>query len=235
MKPIHLISIVVIGIIGLILATCQPSSNTDKTVCQPIENPFPTPTGKADSFQFNPNIEISSVCSFNGQVSKGEIYKHQITQNLVFCLLPSTSWRENDGWEIVITDTMENQCDKGFVRLVTPPFRGMNAVYIAGWHFRNENNTEENNGSVNAPQEIREFNFVFNQQDYETILTAYNCSRWPWLEECLTAGEIRDLTNILRSRGIMTITNLKLGNLIPNEKAWIELMEFEVKIYLPEE
>ena len=33
----------------------------------------------------------------------------------------------------------------------------------------------------------------------------------------------------------MTITDIELGNLIPNDHVWIESMEFEVKIYLPVE
>ncbi|NUM49219.1 MAG: hypothetical protein HUU38_31345 [Anaerolineales bacterium] len=225
--------IVVLGIAALSLIACQSIPNTEQTECEPVKSPFPTPGGEADAFQFNPNIDIGRVCSFRGQVSMGEIYQHPITEELVFCLVPYTSWHENDGWEIVITDTLENPCSDSFVPLVTPPFHGMNAIDIAGWHFRNEGNTAKNDGSVNAPQKEREFNFVFNQEDYEAISNAYNSSCWPPSAECAPGDP--DLSQIPRSRGVVTITNLTLGNLIPNEKAWIEAMEFEVKIYLPVE
>ena len=46
---------------------------------------------------------------------------------------------------------------------------------------------------------------------------------------------IKVIATMPKSGAIMTITDLELGNLAPNDHAWIESMEFEVKIYLPAE
>jgi hypothetical protein len=43
---------------------------------------------------------------------------------------------------------------------LTPPWHGVpNPRTIEGWHFRNEANSGPNDGSVNAPGELREFIF----------------------------------------------------------------------------
>lgn len=43
---------------------------------------------------------------------------------------------------------------------LTPPWHFVpNAREIEGWHFRNKDNTARNDGSVNAPQAMREFIF----------------------------------------------------------------------------
>ena len=45
-------------------------------------------------------------------------------------------------------------------RGLTPPWHLVpNPRYVEGWHFRNASNTGPNDGSVNAPQETREFIF----------------------------------------------------------------------------
>ena len=59
--------------------------------------------------------------------------------------------------------------------------------------------------------------------------SAYRCSNW--FVDCPV--ETGNKAVVYWSRGVMTITNLELGNLIPNERAWIESMNFEVKVYLP--
>ena len=102
---------------------------------------------------------------------------------------------------------------------------------IVGWNFRNADNTGENDGSVNAPQEIREFNFVLTRKDYETERNAWRCLMWGL--DCPIGTEPDKPGEIPMSRGILTITDLQLGNLIPHDEAWIETMSFEVKIYLP--
>ncbi|MCP4359625.1 MAG: hypothetical protein GY796_16585 [Chloroflexi bacterium] len=211
--------------------------------CEPTSNPFPTPSGLADSFQYNPNIDINRVCTFTGQVSRGQIYKHQITQDLVFCLVPGGIIRDipDEGWNIIISDTRPDSCDHSskdyanFGSRVTPPFRGNLYFDVYGWHFRNAENTGENDGSVNAPQEERHLNFVFNRQDYETLWYAARCNRWAIDTDCAQATQTSTNTEIPRSSAKFTVTKLELGNLVPDSHAWIEYMEFKVDVYLPAE
>ena len=58
---------------------------------------------------------------------------------------------------------------------LTPPWHFVpNPRYVEGWHFRNESNTGPNDGSVNAPQETREFIFspeVGRSLEYEGSAT----------------------------------------------------------------
>ena len=209
-------------IIFVSLAGCQ-SSNLP--TCESATNPFPKISGQADDTQYNPNIEIGKICSFTGEVERGQVYMQKIKDGLVFCLTPSNFWVENGGWTINIGDEIGNECTDNFAGVVTPPFHGNNATFVQGWQFRNETNTADSEG--NAVRE-RYFNFIFNQSDFEAIFN----SHYP--DPAVDNSEL-DLSKIPRSRGVFTITELKLGNLIPNEVAWIETMKFEVKIYLPSE
>jgi len=152
------VTIVLIGIIGLFIAACK--STSDETACQPTSSPFATPyINDLDDVRvaYAPNIPISRVYTFSGQVKRGQLYKNHINDGLIFCLRPTSSWHGNDGWDIVISDSMDDDCGQGLNGIVTPPFHGMNPIYIEGWHFRNDKNTAENDGSVNAPQEVRAF------------------------------------------------------------------------------
>lgn len=189
-------------------------------LCEAITDPFPTrdPNG---NYLTNPTITIGKVCSFSGEVKRGQSFQKKITQGLVFCLTPDSFWQENGGWRLNISDEIGKPCDDNFAGIVTPPFHGENnATFIQGWQFRNENNTGEN--ETNAM--IRYFSFVFNQSDYESIFNAsFN----------LPTDKNFDPSKILTSRSVMTIVDLKLGNLIPDKIVWIESMKFEVKIYLP--
>jgi hypothetical protein len=228
---------VALGIISVGLFACQPTA--DKTVCGPTSSPFATPATNDPndvSFVYSPNITIGRVCTFRGQVTRAQIYEHKIVEGLIFCLRPDTSWHKNDGWDIAISDTTTADCGQDFNGIVTPPFHGENPISIVGYQFRNKDNTAENDGSVNAPQKVREFNFLFNKEDFETVWSAHNCFIWKECKNGMTIGQaVKTVVAIPKSRGVMTITNLELGNLIPNDRAWIESMEFEVKIYLPAE
>ena len=132
-----------------------------------------------------------------------------------------------------MTDSLDDDCEANFSELVTPPWHGENAIRIYGYQFRNSDNTGENDGSVNAPQKERGFNFVLNRADYELRRRSYHCF-W-WKTDCPSETEPMEDREILHSRGIMTITDLELGNLVPGEQAWIESMTFEVEVYLPAE
>jgi hypothetical protein len=232
MKLSHLLSMIVFGFICLGSVGCQTASKE----CQQTANPFPTldPIETWRNYS-RPNIEVDQVCAFTGQVTRGQTYKHQVTQNLVFCLIPNHFFSgEVTGWEMKISNTMDGDCGDNFAPIVNPPFRGNLLFDIHGWQFRNKDNTGENDGSVNAPQKERQFGFLLNENDYNLTMGRARCSEWGI--DCLTAtppGKDVRTSEIPRSVAIFTITDMELGNLTPNETAWIERMNFEVKIYLP--
>lgn len=200
-----------------------PMPISSEISCEPTTNPFPTqnPNG---NYLFHENFSIGKVCSFFWEIKRGQSFQKKITEGLVFCIEPSSFLVENGGWTINISDETGKTCDDNFAGIVTPPFRGgYNAIFIQGWQYRNENNTEPSVPTW-LTTNPRIFNFVFNQKDYEAFFNnAFN----------IPTDNPVNLNDILTSRGVFAITNLELGNLIPNETPWIEEMKFEVKIYLP--
>lgn len=215
--------------------------------CESVSNPFvkPPTMGETEySASLYPNIPITRVCKLTGHISRGQVYKHQITENLIFCLVPSGIFAEvpDEGWSIVISDLREGGCNfasndyVNFGPIVTPPMRGNLWFDVYGWHFRNKENTRENDGSVNAPQKERFLNFVFNRNDYEIVWHSERCNQWRIDTDCAIATQSSvKSSDVPRSRAKFTITKLELGNLIPNSLAWIEYMEFMVEVYLPAE
>ncbi|MFH0989554.1 MAG: hypothetical protein V1799_06005 [bacterium] len=118
------------------------------------------------------------------------------------------------GWELIVQENF--QPDENLARL-TPPFHSVpNPREIEGWHFRNAENTSQNTGDVHAPGVEREFIFSPN------VGTLY---QYPPVEDVLQA-----VSN--DGKGILTITDIKLGNLIKDQQAWFEWIKFSVRIEL---
>jgi hypothetical protein len=87
-----------------------------------------------------------------GEVVRGKTFTQQTPSGWIFKLIPI-----EEGWFLEIT--MKGREGDDLSRL-TPPWHFVpNAREIEGWHFRNKDNTGPNDGSVNAPQELREFIF----------------------------------------------------------------------------
>jgi hypothetical protein len=211
--------------------------------CQPSSNPFAeNPMMSSDEYHagYYPNIAISRICTFEGQVSRGQIYEHQIIDNLIFCLVPSgITGIPDEGWHIVISDSRTGSCDfnsenyVNFGPIVTPPFHGNLFFDVYGWHFRNKENTGENNGSLNTPQKERFINFVFDREDYDAVWYSTRCMLWGVDTDCALATQTSTNSDLSWSRAKFTITELELGNLVPGSHAWIEHMEFKFEAYLP--
>lgn len=159
--------------------------------------------------------------SFQGHILKGQSFQKDIGKGLIFKLTP-----DSNGWNMDIFSNNAQQYDYGFASIVTPPFHGITALQIEGWHFRNKKNTAQNDGSVNAPQITRDFSFALNKQDANTMVDAINL---------FTSGKKLDFNPNVYSlgKGELVIQNLKLGNLVSGSQAWIESMDFNVSITLP--
>jgi hypothetical protein len=193
-----------------------------------------TETEQAQPYSQELNIIENTVpYSFTGDVVRGEKFEKALPNGLVFNLLPTKSAEEGwMGWVIHIGPASESS--HNYTGVVTPPFRGINTLQILGWHFRNADNTGPNDGSVNAPQEERAFYFVLHEEDYQVASEALECIMWPPLCEDMDEQEAFDLhRNVPKTGGTLLVTQLELGNLKPEEQAWIEYMEFEVELDLP--
>jgi len=87
-----------------------------------------------------------------GTVRKYERFTRTTSAGWIVTLLPIP-----EGWLLQITHKERESED---LARLTPPWHFVpNPREIEGWHFRNADNTGSNDGSVNAPQELREFIF----------------------------------------------------------------------------
>ena len=60
------------------------------------------------------------------------------------------------GWRITVREAGRSED----LSRLTPPWHFVpNPRYLEGWHFRNADNTGPNDGSINAPQAVRQFIF----------------------------------------------------------------------------
>lgn len=186
----------------------------------PLQTPQSLGTATSSTQTKNPATTIPSFnIQFQGHAAKGQYFKKVLGNGLVFHLIP-----DNYGWniEILPEHDQENVPYGGFASIATPPFHGINALQIQGWHWRNIDNTAANDGSVNAPQEIRDFEFVVNNADAQKMGAAI---------EQFTSGKTLSFSPYVSlGQGKLVIKNLKLGNLIEGKQAWIESMDFKVTL-----
>ena len=111
----------------------------------------------------------------------------------------------------------DERLDENIARL-TPPYHFVpNPRYVEGWHFRNADNSGPNDGSVNAPQEERDF--VFSPEVGRSI------------DRPETPEQLAQLQ--LAGQGRLMITSLRLGNLEPGKKAYIRRMTFSIRFSWP--
>ena len=87
-----------------------------------------------------------------GAVRRGELFERTTPAGWILKLRP-----ESEGW--LLSVTVRGREGEDLSRL-TPPWHFVPSDReIYGWHFRNADNTGPNDGSVNAPQQLREFIF----------------------------------------------------------------------------
>ena len=188
-----------------------------------------------------PNVPIARVCSFSGEVNRGDFYEHVIESNMILCLVPGSIWAlvPDSGWGIVVTDAEPGSCDPhspnaaNFGPIVTPPWHNNPGFDVLGSDFRNAANTGPNDGSVNAPQHERYFNFLFSRSDYYATLHGQSCLTWKLPDDCAMATQYPWREDIPHSTAKFTVNDIRLGNLSPATKAWIEHLNFTVDVYLP--
>lgn len=207
----------------LFVLSCSAISQTQVNITQtPMSTTLPS-----DVITKTNSISTELQIKFEGSVVQGQLFEYSISDTVFFQLRPIEY-----GWKIWLGDKKEPVHD--FISVATPPFHGMNPRFIEGWHFRKSDNSGPNGPGpklVNAPQKERRFYFVLKETDYQVAYTFLN-------EQLLSSDDereqIREKWEQLEPReGILTITNLELGNLELGERARIEYMEFEVELSLP--
>lgn len=162
---------------------------------------------------------------FRAEIRRGQTAQFQTEWGLLVVLRPVDA-----GWQIEVYPKDDPSAN---LALATPPFRGPNPTMILGWHFRNSNSSGPNAGEVNAPQHLREFIFVKDSADF--VVLRHSLERVLWRGN-YPGDEVRDAEEALArvsaraGRGRLRIQEMRLGNLEPGGRAWIEWLRFEVEI-----
>jgi hypothetical protein len=167
---------------------------------------------------------------FSGGVSQRRFFEKQIGTNLFFRLIP-----EELGWALSVGD--KTSPENNFASVVTPPYRGINAIHVEGWHFRNADNSGANQAganNVNAPQEVREFYFVLDGGDYRKAFDALQAMLWPHSFSQRQIDQAQSAHGKLsKGHGKLTIRGLTLYSLEAGKQAGINSMTFDVAFDLP--
>ena len=101
----------------------------------------------------------------SGELKAGDRFEKQVDR-FVLRLTP-TRFADAEipvGWDIGVFEPGKSEDLSQF----TLPLRGPNDRALYAWHFRNEDNSGPNEGSVNAPQDHREF--IFSPEVGRTIV-----------------------------------------------------------------
>lgn len=177
---------------------------------------------------------------FSGEVASGQNFEKEVENNLFFRLQSEgSSWTISVGSKTSKTSVKDvgYESYKNFAGVVTPPYRGINNIYIEGWHFRNSDNSGPNEvgpKNVNAYGEVRKFYFVLNDADYQKAFDALQKMMWSYSyseQEINEATVIHD--KLSKGYGKLTIHDLKLNNLVIEKQAGIESMKFDVELVFP--
>lgn len=166
--------------------------------------------------------------SFSCAISRYEDFQCELPGGLLFTIEFIDYGPE--GWAVRIFDPAFPS--DNFCSVVTPPYRGVNALQIYVWHFLNEEGTGLNDGSVNAPGEERRFYFVTSKPGFDIAFESLSGMLWPESPEAQEAA-IAVHDGVHRERGILTVKEIVLGG-TEGDSVWIDGMEFDVELFVPE-
>lgn len=201
---------------------------------RPVDTPrAPAPAGETKQTGRPPDERVVTAppaperCeAYRGRALRGQSLELPLRGGLLFRLAPDAY-----GWTIGVITT--GRPDEDFAGIATPPYHGVNARYLEGWHFRNLANTGPNAGDVNAPQHQRDFAFVLSASDYERASRALEALLWGAPPETERQQLMETLERVSRGRGRLRVTGSSLGNLQPGVQAWFEWLAFDVELCRP--
>ena len=178
-----------------------------------LDRAFDFETGKPKNLT-EPMLQLifgdPATIEFSGSVKAGQRFEHPFGDRFVFALEPAQF-----GWEICIYEKGR----KEDLAELTLPLHGPNPTDIEGWHFRNEDNTAPNDGSVNVPQEDREF--IFSPEVGKTINAPESTNE-------ISEDDIDRIEAF--GQGELKLTHMKLSPPHLHETASIQQMGFHCKL-----
>jgi len=160
-----------------------------------------------------PETDERHVQLITAEVSGSHEYRETVNTNWIFTLK-----KANHGWQIRLLDKSGLDLTQ-----ITPPYQfGPNHRDIFGWHFRNADNTAENDGSVNAPQKLRLFIFSKSLEGTGGFKPSTNKPRY-------TGSDKTD------GRGWLNIIDYGLADLQKNQQARLVYMKFNACLTWPKD
>jgi hypothetical protein len=167
---------------------------------------------------FVPDCEPSAdrgAQAFRGSLTAGESWVATTPGGWILRLVPTP-----EGWLVQVTAIGRKEED---LARLTPPFHFTpNPRFIEGWHFRNVENTGPNDGSVNAPQELREF--IFSPRVGQEI-------QGPSATSGPTLADVEEVRAF--GRGWLSIESYSLSPPGPGERASFRSLEFSACLTWP--
>ncbi|MBI3565206.1 MAG: hypothetical protein HY079_08425 [Elusimicrobia bacterium] len=160
-----------------------------------------------------------------GEVARGEAFEAPIDSTRTFRLAPFT-----EGWTIEVTGPGGDFC-----RPLTPPYRGTNDLELFGWHFRDGDDPAPR--KTDAPGPVRRFRCAATEAERAVAEASLGQVLWtegvPWkkVDEAVSAHE---RLRAKAERGTLTVRSLRLGNLGPGRRPWIETLRFRFELRPPE-
>lgn len=145
-----------------------------------------------------------------GEVQRGNAFKATTSDGWIVHLTPAS-----EGWLLAIAS--EDRPNEDLSRLTPPWHFTPNPRQIDGWHFRNADNTGPNDGSVNAPQEYRDF--IFSPRAGRDI-------QGPGANDNPAIDDVNEVRAF--GRGWLHIESYRLTPATPGERAAFESMKFAV-------
>lgn len=148
-----------------------------------------------------------------GEVTRGRSFNQVTPAGWILRLVPVP-----EGWLLEISTSGRETED---LSRLTPPWHFVpNPRQIEGWHFRNADNTGPNDGSVNAPQELREF--IFSPEVGRRIEYSGSATSAEDVEKVRSFG-----------RGWLFIESYRLTPPLKGERAAFETLKFSACLTSP--
>ncbi|HEX4046384.1 MAG TPA: hypothetical protein VH309_01040 [Elusimicrobiota bacterium] len=162
-------------------------------------------------------VEAPPLFTVAGEAERGKPFAAPIDGLRVFRLRPFS-----EGWTVEVRDKDGND----YCSVVTPPYRGTNALMIFGGDFKDA-----------AGGGARRFRCVDSRADQRAASEALEKVLWsektPWKEVDAAAREHARLVAGAQ-RAVLTISHVRLGG-PPGGRPWIESMRFRFDLYPPDE
>ena len=99
--------------------------------------------------------DTGKVIRFTGKVQRGEDFVKPLRDDLAFRLIYIKD-NVNEEWMFWVGDLSEP--DDNYCSVVMPPYRGRNfAITLAGWHYRQDDNSPLIGNFVNTPVYQKKF------------------------------------------------------------------------------